>query len=631
MRHSVKVNEAHGKSKEMSVACMTQVNVKIFVAAYMIVEHASHVLTEKGDLENALFDASKAMILAFEKTADALSKGVLWHRLQEETTDKLPKLLCNYLRAFKAWKLVDEVKVIARVKSAIQGLDNAEDIMEDKIKNFDVITSLKAQQQRLRQQMVNLKGQKELDAYDADRREAASKRRKCSSNTGVDNSQLAHELLLDPDFRLEEDSGKSNDKLVRTKLVKPFPKDFWKLLCTHLTTNPPSYSRVLLVLTKIKASIESLSAGHSEGPRIAAIISDQVTTKLLSGDTLDYRECKNIGDAIVDVLVSMHNRMKSAERRRETVDGWNAVCEVMTSISEENNLAHAHAMTVALEFVVDRVHALQVDTTNNKLKGIAAVVRNLGVAYERSYFDSQSFDFKHTQAWISYTVQNLASSPIANVSVSDLMQGDPDAYEVVVNIAIINLVVNHPTCVQEHEMPETMLKDALHIKVFHEHFHTHVVSALILVTVEQNVREVIHDLPARDRIIREVQDTVLKNLPNPTAPLHTIKLVIEKLSANIPFDKLTAMQNMLEKNVGDKSIVYVPMINIFKETWLHLIDGKGKPKPCKVPPCAQLLIPLIQKHVLILKKMAELSKKVHVTKYNEMIKKAAADCMPPPT
>ena len=40
----------------------------------------------------------------------------------------------------------------------------------------------------------------------------------------------------------------------------------------------------------------------------------------------------------------------------------------------------------ALELCLDRVHALSVDTANNKLRAIAPVIREHSVEYERSHF-----------------------------------------------------------------------------------------------------------------------------------------------------------------------------------------------------------------------------------------------------
>ena len=52
----------------------------------------------------------------------------------------------------------------------------------------------------------------------------------------------------------------------------------------------------------------------------------------------------------------------------------------------EEHAVRARAMCEALEFLLDRVHAVRVDTANNKLRAIAPVILEHGVEYERSHF-----------------------------------------------------------------------------------------------------------------------------------------------------------------------------------------------------------------------------------------------------
>jgi hypothetical protein len=97
-------------------------------------------------------------------------------------------------------------------------------------------------------------GNKALAAHDAAQQALHAK--------GMTNEQLAHELLLDRNFRLSEKAGISADKLVHTQLRETFKKDFWDSVAVDLATTPPSFVRILSVLTEIKQSIEELTAGQ---------------------------------------------------------------------------------------------------------------------------------------------------------------------------------------------------------------------------------------------------------------------------------------------------------------------------------------------------------------------------------
>lgn len=615
----------------------------------MIVARPTHVFEAVGDLESKVLCASKPMLEAFHKTAEALSKGVPWHQVKRDTARELPALLCEYLRAFKDWKLVDERKLAERLKKALRGLEDAERALKDEEEESNIRVELIAQQQRLREKLAQIAGHKEVAAHDAERRAAAGSTAVAtvfkvagSSDAapppghvgGMTNEQLAHELLLDKDFRLDEKSGMSEDKLVHTKIRETFERAFWESLVEDLSADPPSYSRVLSVMTEIKTGIESLAAGYTEARQIGEIVDVELITQQLSKDSLDYKGCENLVDAIVGVLVSMHDRMKSTKRREETVNKWADVREKMVNAPENDNSAKASAICAALELVLDRVHAVRVDTANHKLKAITPVIREHGVDYEKSQFnkklEKKIIGLERTRAWISHTVSELTRGQDTRVDASDLIQGKPGDFEAVFYIAIVDLIADYPNWggttrerAQKDEIPETMLLDLLRVQALNKHFHANVVSSIILVTVEQKVRELIRDAEVRTKLIEAAQEIVLKNPPKPTAPRHTIKLVMEELNSKMVADQLATLQSILEKNVKKNSAVYVPMTKILKRAWYHLTKDKSIPSQCQVPEAAKVLIPEVGRHCLSLAAVAVLNKKVHVERYNEIIAKAA--------
>ena len=186
-------------------------------------------------------------------------------------------------------------------------------------------TALREQQQRLRAKLAQIAGEKEVEAHDREQREAEAKRaagtlsaqgstaatvakthgvtglesaqapsQQSSHVGGMTNEQLAHELLLDSDFRLDDkvgvryalcslvaaslaryapifclcrlsltvffsprlQAGMSDDKLVHTKIRETFERAFWESLVDDLSATPPSYNRVLSVLNEISNGVQ---------------------------------------------------------------------------------------------------------------------------------------------------------------------------------------------------------------------------------------------------------------------------------------------------------------------------------------------------------------------------------------
>jgi len=100
------------------------VNVRVFLAGYMIAYRPTHVFESMGTLEQALYDATVPLIMTFEKICDALlaSEGKCFADVPFELTKDFPTLLYNFLQCFKAWKIPDEAKLTCRIKHALTAL-----------------------------------------------------------------------------------------------------------------------------------------------------------------------------------------------------------------------------------------------------------------------------------------------------------------------------------------------------------------------------------------------------------------------------------------------------------------------------------------------------------------------------
>lgn len=426
-------------------------------------------------------------------------------------------------------------------------------------------------------------------------------------------------------------AGMTDDKLVHTKIRETFEKAFWESLADDLSTSPPSYGRVLTVLTQIRTGIESMASGHAEAKQIADIIDVERIKMRLCEETLDYEGCQRLMGSIVGVLVSMHGRMKNTERRHETSNRWEGMAEV-THVSEDG--ARSKAMCVALQFVLDRVHAVTVDTANNKLKAIAPVVRQHGVDYERGHFfkrlESGLITLDLTKAWISHTVSEIARCKDVRVDVAALVRGKPEQFEVVLYIAIVNLMADYPhwggvrrEASLEDVVPETMKLDLLRIRALNAHFHTDVVSSIILVTAEQQCRELVKFDQERARLVKAVQDLVVGHPPKPSNTAKTIRLVVAELEGALEEGQAPRVTSILIKNVERGSAVYVAMTNILKKVWFHLIRDQRVPATCLLPECARPLVAEVERHSRSLASVALLNKMVHAASYNDIITKAA--------
>ena len=100
------------------------VNVRVFLAGFMIAFRPTHVFESMGTLEQALYEAAMPLIKNFEMICDALmtSKSKSFADVPLELTKDFSTLLFDYLKRFKAWKVPDEAKLTCRIKHALIAL-----------------------------------------------------------------------------------------------------------------------------------------------------------------------------------------------------------------------------------------------------------------------------------------------------------------------------------------------------------------------------------------------------------------------------------------------------------------------------------------------------------------------------
>jgi hypothetical protein len=103
------------------------VNVRVFLAGFMIAYRPTHVFENMGTLEQALYDATVPLIKSFERICNSLlsSETKTFAEVPHELTKDFPTLLFDFLKKFKAWKVPDEAKLTTRIKHALTALYQA--------------------------------------------------------------------------------------------------------------------------------------------------------------------------------------------------------------------------------------------------------------------------------------------------------------------------------------------------------------------------------------------------------------------------------------------------------------------------------------------------------------------------
>ena len=199
------------------------VNIRVFLAAFMIAYHPAQVFERTTKLEVALCEAAVNMLKVFDVMCTDIANSTRGSCLREtcEKARTFPHVLHVYLDAFQAWKLPDEVKLTERIQHALDALAEAQGhLIESDADTPRFRIEFAAQQTRLRSKLLQIVGVKAFESLDAIRvkKDVAHALVLTKLETGVSssvdgytarpkrmtNEGLAHELLLDPNFILDK-------------------------------------------------------------------------------------------------------------------------------------------------------------------------------------------------------------------------------------------------------------------------------------------------------------------------------------------------------------------------------------------------------------------------------------------
>ena len=206
----------------------------------MIAYRPTHVFESMGALEHALLEATTPLLDAFEKICACIQKDKAFSEVPPELTKDFPTLLFEYLKRFKAWKGPDEAKLTCRIKHALVALYQAEQhLPSDEPEDSKLRMEFRTQIERLRSKLQQIAGAEALQKFDDDRLSGALPGGGDAPGGGgsdkgtgggayaalpgrMTNEQLAHELLLDPTFQLDESGGCSVENPVFHRIRESF-------------------------------------------------------------------------------------------------------------------------------------------------------------------------------------------------------------------------------------------------------------------------------------------------------------------------------------------------------------------------------------------------------------------------
>lgn len=402
------------------------VNVKVFLAAYMIAYRPSHVFESIGPLEKSLRKCAEPMLVTFERIAKLLisNPSFSFRDVPAELSKPFPMMIFEYLRSFKLWKVPDEAKLTCRIKHALIALYNAEgQLPPDEPEDSKLKVEFFTQIERLRSKLQQIAGIEELNNFDVHR---ATGQVSLIAPSGVtdlyasipgrmSNEQLAHELLLDPKFQLDEAGGASCENPIYHRIREGFNKAFWDSLVDDLKLFPPCYVRLLRVVVEIRDGLGDILGGKVDNVPIEDVINIPSIEQQISAGAVTWEDCKNLVVLILKIIL----RTQAPRRDDETQKKWLETARPMIA-ADNHPEDQPQAICNAFEFLLGRLNIMRVDCANTRLRLIAPVIMDHGVEYERNKFQDKLNDGTMTLARTEVCTFHVSSS-FSTQCVDDLL------------------------------------------------------------------------------------------------------------------------------------------------------------------------------------------------------------------
>lgn len=438
------------------------VNVRVVLAGFMIAYKPRHVFESIGALEKALVDAATLLIKAFETICAHIhrSKYHAFADVPAKLTKDFPTLLFQFLKCFKAWRTPDEAKLTCRIKHALLALLQAkEHISPEEPADSKIRVEFETQTRNLRLKLRQIAGDSALKEFD-DRYKAGETAVQPHSGVyatlpgRISNQQLVHELLLDPDFQLNDDGGCDIENAAYEQIRVSFHRAFWNSLVDDMKLEPlPCFVRVLRVCGEISDALKEL-VNEREYSTVKEILDLDFIKQQAELGLYGPESCRTLVLGVVNVIRNSQLPKRDTSLNAE----WPPLLAKMETPDHQ-------IFCDALEFILERVQLMRVDHSNTRLRLIAPVIKTRGISYERDHFESQLRDgavtLDNTTTWIDKSLRETVK--LRETILDGIIHGRTTDYnDAHANAIFYTLTDEAP--IRLHTLPETLLFDTHHLQ-----------------------------------------------------------------------------------------------------------------------------------------------------------------------
>jgi hypothetical protein len=397
------------------------INVKVFLAGYLVVYQTSRAFERMRSLETALLNAAAPLVARVRVICEEVRLRGTFEAVPWELTKDFNAMLYAYVSAFKQWKAPDEIKVCTRLQHQLNALYDTLEMLGDR----DPLVSDKMLRQieAMRANMQDVAGIDAVHQFDLQRQTLKKEKVEGASwpeQSRMTREQLQHEMLLDPNFQLPVSSAK--DPISQT-----LADAFWGSLVSDLTLpNNPCFSRVIKVLGEIKKDLPALDEALD-----LDFIEDQADAGLFTWD-----RC-------MQLIRTIHSFMEPLPADAEL---WKVLEECPQAPQEQ-----AQKFCRCLRLLLAHGHTSSLKDCNFRLRRIAVNIQEQGVQMEQRTFQAKLDQGTVTLERVEQWLHRQPAESLSSIVLSGLLE----------------LLFEAPT-----QWPETLALDVVHLEALRADIHS---------------------------------------------------------------------------------------------------------------------------------------------------------------
>lgn len=165
---------------------------------------------------------------------------------------------------------------------------------------------------------------------------------------GMTNEELAHELLLDPNFKLDKQIKEkewlgptSGGNYIQTRIRGVFEKSFYTALQQELCNEPfPKYEKVFSLLESIVSQVQELCKGYPEAQWVVEIVDMKLVRQNIENRLVNMESFMCMMEHVMSKIIGpTFLRMKDDDLKESTWEGWLNITKKTSSCKSKEHMA----------------------------------------------------------------------------------------------------------------------------------------------------------------------------------------------------------------------------------------------------------------------------------------------------